>query len=284
MSRCISALCCAVLFSLPLFAQSPAPITQDASPSPAPITQEAPPPPQGLQAPPPEIKLLPLDTSSADELEAQGDNLRAHNLHLDALDSYKAAIRKQPSPSLYNKLGITYILLRRTMDARVSITQAIKMQKNYADAWNNLGSVYYIEGDFRRAMKNFQHAIKINEQNASYHCNLGSAYFNRHDLVKASKEYQTALKLDPYVFERSSKSGIAALMGKPSDHAEFEYIMAKLFAQSGDEASALIHLRKALEEGYKNINNVYKDQEFAVVRTDQRFKDLMAQKPEGIPQ
>jgi hypothetical protein len=60
--------------------------------------------------------------------------------------------------------------------------------------------------------------------------------------------------------------------------------MAKLFAQSGDPASALVHLRKALEEGYKNINNVYKDQEFAGMRTDPRFKDLMAQKPEAIPQ
>jgi tetratricopeptide (TPR) repeat protein len=258
----------ALLFGLPLLAQTP--------------QNEA--PPTGLQTPAPPTTLLPLDTSTAAQLEDQGDNLRAHNFHLDALDSYKAAIRKKPSAVLYNKLGITYILLRHPADAEAAITRAIQMQKNYSDAWNNRASVYYMAGDFKRATKDYQRAIKINDQNASYHSNLGSAYFNRRDLVKASREYQIALKLDPFVFERSTRTGIAALMGKPGNHAEFEYMMAKLFAQSGDPANSLLHLRKALEEGYKNINNVYKDQEFATLRADQRFKDLMSQKPEAIPQ
>jgi tetratricopeptide (TPR) repeat protein len=272
-SRRISLLLCSLLLAFPLIAQTTSPETQ----------KEAP-PPDGLVTPAPQTALLPLDTSSAEELEAQGDSLRSHNFHLDALDSYKAAIRKQPSATLYNKLGITYILLRRLPDAEIAIKQSIRMKKNYGDAWNNLGSVYYIQGDFRKASKEYEHAIKLNGVNASYHCNLGSAYFNRRELVKASHEYQIAIQQDPFVFERSSKSGIAALMGKPGDHAEFEYVMAKLFAQSGDPANALVHLRKALEEGYKNINNVYKDQDFATMRTDPRFKDLMAQKPEGIPQ
>jgi tetratricopeptide (TPR) repeat protein len=238
----------------------------------------------GLQEAPPAIQLLPLDTTPPDKLEDQGDNLRARSMYLDALDSYRAAIAKKPSAVLYNKLGITEIQLRRTSDALTAINRAIHMQRGYADAWNNRGSVYYLEGNYRRAGKDFEHAIKLNDQNASFHSNLGSAYFNEHHLDKASQEYQIALRLDPLVFERSSKSGIEALMGKPSDHAEFEYLMAKLYAQSGDLSDALLHLRKAIEEGYKAINNVYKDQEFATVRTDQRFKDLMAQKPEGIPQ
>lgn len=275
MARLVSLAICTLLFGMPLLAQTAN--TQD-------LQQESA-PSGGLQTPAPQVALLPLDTSTADELEAQGDSLRAHNLHLDAVDSYRAAIRKRPTAVLYNKLGITYILLRQLQSAEAAVGQAIKMDKEYSDAWNNLGSVYYIEGEFKRAQKDFQHAIKINDQNASYHSNLGSAYFNRKELVKASREFQLALKLDPYVFERSSRMGIAALMGKPgTDRAQFEYMMAKLFAQSGDPANCLLHLRKALEEGYKNINDVYKDQEFATVRADQRFKDLMAAKPESIPQ
>ncbi|ABF42768.1 Tetratricopeptide repeat protein [Candidatus Koribacter versatilis Ellin345] len=267
---------CAFLLGLPLLAQTPTP---------------TPPPPQqtpledpGLQRPAPPVTLLPLDTSTAAELEAQGDQLRGHNLYLDAVDSYKAAIRKEPTPSLYNKLGIALIQLRHPEESIETLNHAIKMQKDFSDAWNNRGGAYYMEGNFKKASKDFEHAIKINADNASYHSNLGSAYFNRHDYIKASKEYTIALKLDPYVFERSSKMGITASMGKPSDRAEFEYMMAKLFAQTGDAVDCLLHLRKAMEEGYKNINNVYKDQEFAAVRADQRFKDLMAQKPEAIPQ
>lgn len=270
MSRHFSLVVCTLFLTLPLLAQSQA--SQESLP------------PEGLQDRTPQLQLLPLDTSTPAQLEAQGDLLRARNLHLDALDSYKAAIRKEPTAARYNKLGITYVMLRRPTDALEAINHAIRLEKNYSDAWNNRASVYYMSGDFKHAIKDYLHAIKINDLNPSYHSNLGSAYFNRHELVKASREYQAALKLDPYVFERSSRTGISALMGKPSDRAEFEYIMAKLFAQSGDPADALLHLRKALEEGYKNINNVYKDQEFATVRTDQRFKDLMSSKPEGIPQ
>jgi len=251
-------------------------------------SQEAPPPvappPEGLQQRPEQLQLLPVATATAAELEEQGDNLRARNLHLDALDSYQAALRKQSSAVLYNKLGITYVLLRHPADAMAAINRAIKMQKNYADAWNNRASVYYMSNEFGRAIKDYRHAIKLNDKNASYHSNLGSAYFNKHQFEKAAREYQVALQLDPFVFERSSRTGIAALMGKPGDRAEFEYMMAKLFAQNGDPANCISHLKKAIEEGYKNINNVYKDQEFAAVRTDQRFKDLMSQKPEAIQQ
>ena len=37
-----------------------------------------------------------------------------------------------------------------------------------------------------------------------------------------------------------------------------------------------------MEEGYKNINKVYTDSEFASLRTDPRFTELMAQKPPAI--
>lgn len=279
-----------LLLISPVLAQSTAPqatppTQQSAIPkSAAPAIPDSTPPDAGLQTAPSVPVLLPLDTSTPEQLEAQGDRLRGLNMYLDAFDSYQAAIRKKPTSVLYNKMAITLIQLRRGHEAEEAIQHAIKLNKQYGDAWNNLGSIYYMEGNYRRAMKQFQHAIKINTDNASYHSNLGSAYFNRHEFVKASQEYTIALRLDPYVFERSSRTGIAALMGKPGDHAEFEYMMAKLFAQNNDPVNCLLHLRKAMEEGYKNINNVYKDQEFATVRADQRFKDLMSQKPEAIPQ
>jgi hypothetical protein len=37
-----------------------------------------------------------------------------------------------------------------------------------------------------------------------------------------------------------------------------------------------------MEEGYKGINSVYKDAEFAGVRKDPRFNELMAARPPAI--
>ena len=41
---------------------------------------------------------------------------------------------------------------------------------------------------------------------------------------------------------------------------------------------SLEYLRKAMEEGYKDFNNVYKDTEFADLRKDKRFTELVAMK------
>ena len=68
----------------------------------------------------------------------------------------------------------------------------------------------------------------------------------------------------------------------PEDRAAFSFMVAKMYAQAGDLEHSLEYLRKAMEEGYKNISQVYTDSEFASLRTDKRFTDLMAQKPQAI--
>jgi hypothetical protein len=45
----------------------------------------------------------------------------------------------------------------------------------------------------------------------------------------------------------------------------------------------LHYLKKAMEEGYKDIKDVYKDNEFSTLRKDLRFTELMAAKTTAIP-
>ena len=74
----------------------------------------------------------------------------------------------------------------------------------------------------------------------------------------------------------------AAEIPSPEDRAAFNFMVARMYAQAGDLDHSLEYLRKAMEEGYKNINQVYTQSEFASLRTDKRFNDLMAQKPQAI--
>jgi len=55
----------------------------------------------------------PSPNASAQELEDQGDMLRAEKRYLDSVDFYKAAIAKKPSALLWNKEGMAYLLLQR---------------------------------------------------------------------------------------------------------------------------------------------------------------------------
>jgi len=72
-------------------------------------------------------------------------------------------------------------------------------------------------------------------------------------------------------------------MSKPEDRAHYDYVVAKLYAKMGITERSLLYLRRAMEEGYKDINNVYKDNEFVTLRKDPRFADLMNARPTAIP-
>ena len=74
-----------------------------------------------------------------------------------------------------------------------------------------------------------------------------------------------------------------AQSGSPQDRAAFSFMIARLYAQAGNVDRSLEYLRKAMEEGYKDIKKVYTDSEFASLRTDKRFEELMSQKPQPIP-
>ncbi len=236
-----------------------------------------PPPVRHADAPSPE-------TPSA-ELESRGDALRAEKSYLDALDYYRAALAKQPSSSrLYNKIGINELQMARFGEARKDFERSIKLDRQFADAYNNLGVIFYLQKKYGAAIKRYEDAIKLRQDSGSYYSNLGAAYFSKKEYVKASLAYNQALQLDPDIFERTSHTGVLAQMSSPGDRAHFYYVLARLYAKSGVTDRSLQYLRRAMEEGYKGIEDVYKDAEFAGLRKDPRFTELMAARPVAIPE
>ena len=226
----------------------------------------------------------PAPGASAEELEKRGDELRAEKNYLDAIDYYQAALKKSPNnATVWNKVGISNIMLQRNKEARKSLERAIKADKTHADAYNNLGVVYYSTRDYGKAIKRYQKAIELNPNAASYYSNLGAAYFSKKQFDKAAISYSKALELDPDVFERMSRAGVQAQLPSPEDRAHYDYVLAKLYAKMGIPDRSLRYLRKAMEEGYKNIGDVYKAAEFAQIRKDPRFTELMNAKPVPLP-
>jgi tetratricopeptide (TPR) repeat protein len=235
-------------------------------------------PPQIRRADPPSID------ASVSELERRGDELRAEKSYLDALDYYRTALAKKPDAKIYNKMGIVELQMQRFRESQKSFERAIHHDKQFADAYNNLGAVHYEEKDYRKAIKLYSKAIGLRGDAASYFSNLGAAYFSRKDFDKAVQAYNHALELDPDVLERTSRTGVTAQLASPADRAHYSYVMAKLYAKMGATDRSLEYLRKAMEEGYKGIDEVYKDAEFAGLRKDPRFTALMTTRPPGIPE
>jgi tetratricopeptide (TPR) repeat protein len=218
----------------------------------------------------------PSTQASAEELETRGDELRVEKNFLDAIDYYMTAIKRAPnSSSLFNKIGICQLMTQRYKESKKSFERAIKADHKYADAYNNLGVIYYQAKSYGAAIRHYEKAIAIKNDAASYYSNLGAAYFGKKQFEKALRSYSKAVELDPDVFERSSHAGVMAQLPSPEDRAHYDYVLAKLYARTGVTDRSLHYLRKAIEEGYKDIKNVYKDEEFSSLRKDPRFAELM---------
>lgn len=260
---------CLGLFALPALAQVSFPAAPNSD-------DTATAPPQLLRAAPPPAN------ASAQELEARGDELRAEKSYADAIDYYRAALAKTETAALHNKSGIAQLQMLHYDRAKKEFERAIKRDPAYAEAYNNLGVVNYIASDYKRAIRRYQKALEMREGSASFHSNLGTAYFARKEYDKASSEYLRALELDPDIFERQSAAGVAARLPSPGERARFSYVIARMYAKSGNAERCLLYLKRAMEAGYASISDVYKDDEFAQVRKDPRFTELMASKPVAV--
>jgi len=247
-----------------------------------------------LQVGPPPLHRAepPAPGASAEELEKGGDMLRTQKNFLDAIDYYQTALKLQPNSStLLNKMGICEMMMQRFKEAKKTLERSIKADRKHADAYNNLGVVYYQfgvfhheSGSFNKAIKMYNKAIALNQESASYYNNRGAAHFAKKHFELATADYAMALNLDPDIFERTSRAGVQALLPSPQDRARYDYVLAKLYARIGVTDRSLHYLRKAMEDGYKDISNVYKDNEFAELRKDPRFVELMAAKPVALPE
>jgi tetratricopeptide (TPR) repeat protein len=234
-----------------------------------------------VQIKPPLLRAIdpPARDATAADLESRAEELRREKLYLDALDYYRAALVKEPSSaSLLNKIGITELMMQRNHEAKKWFDQSIKADRKYADAYNNRGVALYEEQRYGAAVKDYRRAIALDDTSASFFSNLGAALFAKREFEPAVTAYQRAVELDPDVFERTSRGGVQAQLPSPGDRARYDYTVAKLYAKMGYSERSLEYLRKAMEDGYKDFKDVYRDAEFAELRKDKRFAELVAMK------
>jgi tetratricopeptide (TPR) repeat protein len=210
------------------------------------------------------------------ELERAGDLARAQKNYDLAAQYLRAALRKDGKNAvLYNKLGLTELKNNDLYGARLDFERAVKRNSKYAEAVNNIGAVEYMRKNYGGAAKYFKKAVALDETHPTYHVNLGAAWFSQKKIERAIAEYTRAMELDPDAFRQESKIGIAAQISSPEERAQYAYALAKAYAKRGDVDGCLQCLKKAKEEGYRNLANVYKDEEFSRMRDNPRVQEVV---------
>jgi tetratricopeptide (TPR) repeat protein len=209
--------------------------------------------------------------------EMRGDIFMARKMYREAAEAYREA--PQDNAVILNKTGIAYHQMLDLDTAKKYYERAVKVNAQYAEAVNNLGTIYYAKKSYRRAVNQYKKALRLTPNSASIYSNLGTGYFARKDYKLATEAWQQALVLDPDVFENRSTRGVLLQEKSVEERAKFHYYMAKMYAKSGSNDRALLYIRKALEEGFKEKKKFEEEPEFAALKDLPEFKELLAMEP-----
>jgi tetratricopeptide (TPR) repeat protein len=158
--------------------------------------------------------------------------------------------------------------------------RASKADPLYADAQNNIGTIWYQRKRYGKAIRAYQKAIGIRSDMAVLYSNLAYAYFGDKKYEQAISSFRRALSLDPQLFEHnSSRSGSLLQDRSVGDRGRFYFLLAKSYAEAGNLERCLIYLRKAKDEGYKELAAAKTDPSFAAALKDPAIQEVLAPKP-----
>jgi len=210
------------------------------------------------------------------------DLYMARKEYREASQLYKKLADQNPQNAVYlNKLGIALHQQAALGQALKYYERAVKMDPSYADAQNNIGTIYYQRKRYGKAIKAYQKAIAIRNDMPILYSNLAYAYFEDKKYEQAIVSFRQALAMDPQLFEHnSSRTGSLLQDRTVGDRGKFYFLLAKSYAEAGNLERCLIYLRKAKDEGYKELAAIKADPSFAAVLKDPAIQELLAPKPD----
>jgi tetratricopeptide (TPR) repeat protein len=209
------------------------------------------------------------------QAELKGDLARIHENYWIAVSYYEQALRADPQNSeLNNKLGIVELKLNNRGPARKQFVLALKFDPRNVSALNNLGAVSVLDKKYKPAVRYLKQALELDESSAPTHLNLAEAWMNLGQVDHAMTEYARALELDADILNVSNEGTIAQVT-TPEQRARISYLIAKAYAKRGNLEGALEYLRRAKEGHFRQLADVYTDQDFSALWRDPRLTKIV---------
>ncbi len=198
-------------------------------------------------------------TLSAKEYLDNGNAKFNQKDYTGAIADYTQAIALDPKfAPAYNNRGIAKRQLQDYTGAIADYTQAIELDPKLALAYNNRGLAKRYLKDDTGAIADYTQAIEIDSNYAQAYHNRGAAKARLKDYTGAMADYTQAIALNP-------------------NYALAYYNLCCTYSLKGETAEAIKHLRRALELGYDNFNNIAKDTDLDNLRQLKAFQDLISQ-------
>jgi len=217
----------------------------------------------------------------------------------EAISAFQRAIELDPTYAYpHNGLGNVYRDLGRHEEAITEYQKAIELgglnDHELAVVHNNLVAVYRDLGRQEEAIAEYRRVIELGGLNdhelAVVHNGLGNVYRDLGRQKEAIVAYQSAIELDPTdAVLQSSFAAACREMGREEEYEthirrarelmanESEYNKACIESIAGNVDVALEHLAKALEKAPGLRTWARRDPDFAFIRDEPRFRELVGE-------
>ena len=206
--------------------------------------------------------------------EQLGDSLAARQRYQAAIAAYSKS--PEMTAAIWNKMGIAYQMMFNSKDATRCYKLSLGFDPRNPQVLNNLATVYASLKDYGHADRLYRKALKFDPKSALILKNLGTNLLAEHKYNKGWEAYQQALAIDPQIFSNHDTPSV----NDPSSIQErgaMNYYMAAGCARAGYADCALQYLRMALDEGFTTRKKVANDVEFASLRSNPAFMQLLAE-------
>ncbi len=207
----------------------------------------------------------------ADAHDNLGSVLRSEGRTDEAIAEYRLAVRygnavggglRSHLAEVHHHLGLLLFERGELDEAIEHLTEAIRLEPQFAGAYFNLGNVYRALGRIDEAADAYRRALRIAPDDVEAHANLGAMLAERDRLEEAVAELETALRYDPHSSvaltnlgialrkEGRNDEAIAALrdaVARTPDVPEARHELGLALIEAGDQQEAIEHLARVVE-------------------------------------
>jgi tetratricopeptide (TPR) repeat protein len=132
---------------------------------------------------------------------ALGSALLEKKDFVGAVRFFQAALAVRPNAAIaHDNIGMALAQSGGSGQLAAAIrhlTEAVRLDPQYANAHSNLGNCYRLTGQLEQAAAEYREALRIEPTSSLAHSNLGASLMDLGRFADATREYETALRLDP---------------------------------------------------------------------------------------
>jgi tetratricopeptide (TPR) repeat protein len=208
-----------------------------------------------------------------------------------AIKHYIVALQIDPSlVEAYNNLGIALMQEGKIEAAISQFQKALQLNPDFIKAQNNLQRALAIQNELETEISRLQGLLRDNPEDFKLRFQLGNLYFRKGEQHQAIKQYKRVLQLNPkFVPALNNLAMVTAanqeyykaltifldMLKYLPDDAEIHYNIACMYSRLKRVDESIEWLKKAIDKGYTNWENLKKDGDLDNIRDDKAYKELI---------